>query len=182
MAWEFRNEKWDIKKMLEILEEALEVKERSIAVGNSFDDTFEKNHSTSALQKNSKKITKEPCIVWNRCLKIWELSNRNLFVKYNKLYFLYLGKGNSVKSCSLAYSCNKCKGNCNIAICTYPKDSLNTASATNLSSNSNNILLQTATAAVSNFNFPGSLINAQVTKNPFQKHCSKYPWQFKIYG
>ena len=76
-----------------------------------------------------------------------------------------LGKGNSVKSCRLAYSCNKCKGNCNIGIRTYPKDSLNTASATNLSSNSNNILLQTATAAVSNFNFPGSLINVQVTKN-----------------
>ena len=49
--------------MLEILKEALEVKERSIAVGNSFDDIFEKNHSTSALQKNSKKITKKPCIV-----------------------------------------------------------------------------------------------------------------------
>ena len=61
-----------------------------------------------------------------------------------------LRKGHPVKSCSLAYSCHKCKGNHNIAICTYlrDQDSLNTASATKLSNNSNNILLQTATAAV----------------------------------
>ena len=165
MARKFRNEKWDIKEMLAILKEELEPKERLIAVGRSFDDTFEKNHSTSALQQNSKKFTKKPCVFHhrnnhasNKCLKISKPSARKLFIKYIKLCFLYLEKGHSVKSCSLAYSCHKCKGNHNIAICAYPKDpdSLNTTSAKNLSNNSSNILLQTATVAVSNFNSPGN--------------------------
>ena len=39
--------------MLKVLKEELEAKERSIAVGIFFDDTFEKNNSTSALQHNS---------------------------------------------------------------------------------------------------------------------------------
>ena len=153
MARRFENEKWDIKHMLEILKAELETKEKSIVTGSSFDDTFEKNHSTSALQQNSKKFTKKPCFFChrnnhasNRCLKISESSARKSFVKDNKLCFLCLENGHSVKSCSLAYSCHKRKGNHNIAICTYSKDqdSLNTASATNLSNNPNNILLQTA--------------------------------------
>ena len=86
---------------------------------------------------------------------------RKLFVKDNKPCFISLGKGHSVISCSLAYSCHGCKGNHNIAICTYSKDqdSLNTSSATNLLNNSNNILFQTVRAAVSNFNSLGNLIN-----------------------
>ena len=104
--------------------------------------------------------------------------------------------GHSVKSCSLAYSCHKCKGNHNITICTYSRDqdSPNTAPATILSNNEYNILLQSGIAADSNFKSPGNLINVQVffesgnqrsyvsgklkaiikvAKNPFRKHCSK---------
>ena len=84
MAKKFRNEKWDIKEMLAILKEELEPKERSIAVGSSFHDTFEKNHSTSALQQNSKKFTKKPCVFYhrnnhasNKCLKISKPSAEN---------------------------------------------------------------------------------------------------------
>ena len=116
-----------------------------------------KKHSTSASQQNSKKIDKKPCVFcaknsydWNRCLKISEPSARKLFVKNNKLCFLCLKTRTSVKPYSLAYFCHKCKVNHNIAICTYYREqkSFNTASGTILSSNPNNVLLQTATAAV----------------------------------
>ena len=77
---------------------------------------------------------------------------------------LCLEKEHSVKSCGLAYSCHKHKGNNNIATCTYSRDhySLNSISVKNLSNNSNNFLLQTTTAAVSNFHSPGNFINVQV--------------------
>ena len=78
--------------------------------------------------------------------------------------FLCLEKGHSLKTCSLAYSCHKCNGNDNIAVCTYSRhqDSLNTTSATNLSNSSISILWQTAAATVSNFNSPRNLIKVQV--------------------
>ena len=108
---------------LKVLKEDLEAKERSIAVGIFFDDTFEKNNSTSALQHNSQKSTKKPCffchrnnLASNRCLEMSELSPRNLFAKRNTLCFLCLEKKHSVKSCGLAYYCHKCKGNLNITI------------------------------------------------------------------
>lgn len=116
-----------------------------------------KKHSTSASQQSSKKITKKPCICCaknshdsNRCLKISEPSARKLFVKKNKLCFLCLKTRTSVKPYSLAYFCHKCKGNHNIAIFTYYREqkSFNTASGTILSRNPNNVLLQTAIAAV----------------------------------
>ena len=85
--------------MLKVLKEELEAKERSIAVGIFFDDTFEKNNSTSALQHSSQKSTKKPyffChrnnLASNRCLKMSELSPRNLFAKKNTLCFLCLEK------------------------------------------------------------------------------------------
>ena len=40
MVRKFRNEKWNIKEMLEIFKKELEAKERSIVVRSSFDDTF----------------------------------------------------------------------------------------------------------------------------------------------
>ena len=49
-----------------------------------------------------------------------------------------------------------------MCILSQDQGSLHTASATNLSNNSNNIILQTTTLAVSNFNSPGNLINVQV--------------------
>ena len=113
-------------------------------------------------------------------MKISEPSARKLFVKDDKLCFLCLDKGHSVKFCSLADSCHKCKGNHNIAICTYSRDqdSLNTASATNLSNNSNNILLQTTAAAVSNFNSPGNSINVQVIFNSVNQR-SYISWKLR---
>ena len=167
MSRKFKNDKWDIKTMLEILKEELEAKERSVAVGSSFHNQFEKEYSTSALYQNTRKFQKKPCVFCNknnhtsnRCLQISEPSARKTFVKDNKLCFLCLEKGHSVKSCTLSYSCHKCKGKHNIAICTHSKEA--DSSSTNLSSNSNNILLKTATAAVSNYNNPGNIQNAQV--------------------
>ena len=95
MARKFRNEKWNIKEILEILKEELEAKERSITVGSSFDDTFEKNHSTLALQQNSQKCTKKSCVFChknnhasNRCLKISEPPARKLFGKDNTMFLM----------------------------------------------------------------------------------------------
>ena len=140
MARKFKNDKWEIKEMLEILKEELVAKERSIAVGSSFYDSCDKEHSTSALHQHTKKFTKKPCVFCNknnhnsnRCLKISEPSARKTFVKKNKLCFLCLERGHSVKSCSLSYTCHKCKGNPNVAICTYSKEQY--TAATNLSSN-----------------------------------------------
>ena len=50
MARKFKNKKWENKEMLEILKDYLEDKKIPITVGSSFNNTFEKNHSTSALQ------------------------------------------------------------------------------------------------------------------------------------
>ena len=50
MARKFKNRKWENKEMLEILKDYLEDKKIAITVGSFFNNTFEKNHSTSALQ------------------------------------------------------------------------------------------------------------------------------------
>ena len=50
MARKFKNEKWGNKEMLEILKDYLEDIKILITVGSFFNNTFEKNHSTSALQ------------------------------------------------------------------------------------------------------------------------------------
>lgn len=50
MARKFKNGKWENKEMLEILKDYLEDKKIPITVGSFFNNTFEKNHSTSALQ------------------------------------------------------------------------------------------------------------------------------------
>lgn len=50
MARKFKNEKWENKEMLEILKDYLEDIKILITVGSFFNNTFEKNHSTSALQ------------------------------------------------------------------------------------------------------------------------------------
>ena len=68
MVRKLRTEKWDIKEMLEILEEGLEAKERSIAFGSSFDDTFEKNHSTSAFNKTGKNLLKNHVFLVTRTI------------------------------------------------------------------------------------------------------------------
>ena len=165
--------------MLEILKEELEAKIDRSLLEVLLMILLRKTILLWLCSKTAKNLHKKPCVFChknnhasNRCLKISEPSARKLFLKDNKLCFLCLEKEHSVKSCSLAYSCHKCKGNHNIAICTYFKnqDSLNTASATILSTNSNNILLQTATATVSNFNSSGNLINVQVIFGSGSQH------------
>ena len=146
MARRFENEKWDIKDMLEILKAELETKENRSSLEVLLMILLRKTILLRLYNKTAKNLQKSHAFFVTGCLKISESSARKSFVKDNKLCFLCLENGHSVKSCSLAYSCHKRKGNHNIAICTYSKDqdSLNTASATNLSNNPNNILLQTA--------------------------------------
>ena len=61
----------------------------------------------------------------NKCLKISEPIARKEIDKQKRLCFLCLEKGHSAVSCKLKYSCNKCGGKHNIAICTFSKDKTN---------------------------------------------------------
>ena len=49
MAWQFKNEIWYVNEMLKLLKEELENKERSVVVGNSFNDNSEKVLSSTTL-------------------------------------------------------------------------------------------------------------------------------------
>ena len=98
----------------------------------------------------------------NRCLLISETSARKKLIKQKGLYFMCLKAGHLANTCSEKYSCQKCHGRHNIAICTFPKPAANPvnnnsqlSSSSNLSKNKNNVLLQTATAQISdNFQIP----------------------------
>ena len=73
-----------------------------------------------------------------------------------------LKEGHLANTCSEKYSCRKCHGRHNIAICTFSKPGANPAnnnsqlsSPNNLSDNKNNVLLQTVTVQISgNFQIP----------------------------
>ena len=91
------------------------------------------------------------------CTKNEEILHGKLHFLCSGPCFLCLEKGHLELSCKLEYSCNKCGGKHNIAICTFlknktnPSPSLSTTNAktsTNFSSDKNNILLQTASVSV----------------------------------
>ena len=71
-------------------------------------------------------------------------------------------EGHLANTCSGKYSCRKCHGRHNIAICTFSKPTANPvnnnsqlSSSSNLSDDKNNVSLQTATAQISgNFQIP----------------------------
>ena len=71
-------------------------------------------------------------------------------------------EGHLANTCSGKYSCRKCHGRQNIAICTFSKPTANPvnnnsqlSSSSNLSDDKNNVSLQTATAQISgNFQIP----------------------------
>ena len=73
-----------------------------------------------------------------------------------------LKEGHLANTCSEKYSCRKCHGRHNIAICTFSKPATNPvnnnkklSSSNNLSNNKNNVLLQAAKAQISdNFQIP----------------------------
>ena len=82
--------------------------------------------------------------------------------KQKGLCFVCLKEGHLANTCSEKYSCRKCHGRHNIAICTFSKPGANPAnnnsqlsSPNNLSDNKNNVLLQTVTVQISgNFQIP----------------------------
>ena len=85
----------------------------------------------------------------NKCLKTSEPIARKEIAKQKPLWFLCLEKGHLAVSCKLRYSCNKCIGKRNIAICTFSEDKTNPSppvssadaeTSTNFSSNKSNIL------------------------------------------
>ena len=93
----------------------------------------------------------------NKCLKTSDPITRKHMAKQKLLCFLCLNKGHSAVSCKLKYSCNKCGGKHNIAICYFSKDKTNPSrpvstadveTSTNFSTNKNNILLQAASVSV----------------------------------
>ena len=151
-----------------LLRKEVEAKECSSAIGAYFNDcneTDEKfNFSFLALFSQSKNLSKQRCVFCNKnnhtshkCLKTSDPITRKEIANQKRLCFLCLEKGHSAVSYKLKYSCNKCDGKHNIAICTISKDktnpsppvsSVDTETSTNFSTNKNNILLQTALAPV----------------------------------
>ena len=107
----------------------------------------------------------------NRCVKITDPHARKRFLSSKGHSFFCFEKSHEASSCKLNYKCNKCNGRHHISICTFSKlksssqtpqngQSQNSESApvtpdqdftsNNFSTNTNNILMQTATASVSN--------------------------------
>ena len=179
IAKSFANDIWDIDIMINFLKKEVEAKERSFAVGMSFDlDDDIKNSSdvfsSSALYSQNKYSSRKPkvqhCVFCdknnrssNRCFKITDMEARKDLVKQKKLCFVCLEKGHAAYSCTLKnYSCKKCHRKHNIAICTFSKQntqkhfpsteerSETPSTTSNISTNKNNVLLQTATVSVSN--------------------------------
>ena len=94
---------------------------------------------------------------FNKCLKTAEPIARKKIAKQKRLCFLCLEKGHSTVSCKLKYSCNKCGGKHNIAICTFSKNETNPSlpvsaadaeTSTNFSTKKNKILLQIPSVSV----------------------------------
>ena len=164
----FDDEIWDIGKLITLLRKEVLAKERSFAIGACFNDcngNDEKfNFSPSALFPQSKNSSKHRCVFCNKsnhasnkCLKTSEPIVRKEIAKQKRSCFLCLEKVHSAVSCRLKRPCNKCGGKHNIAICTFSKDETNPSppvstedaeTSTNLSTNKNNILFQTASVSV----------------------------------
>ena len=190
IAWKFENDIWNLTEMLKILKSELESRERSVTVGGSFNnDKPQSRYSSAALYSGYKTVQKK-CIFCNekhsanRCLKITDTHARKRFLSSNGLCFVCFDKNHLVSACKANYSCNKCKGRHHISICTFSKPRSNPpqdvpqdnqpstpsqppikqpqVTSNNFSSNKNNVLLQTATAPVSNLNKNSQFEDVQI--------------------
>ena len=107
----------------------------------------------------------------NRCVKITDPRARKRFLSSNGHCFNCFEKSHVASSCKQNYKCNKCNGRHHVLICTFskPKNSSQAppngqfqysqsapttpdqdSTSNKFSTNRNNILMQTATASVSN--------------------------------
>ena len=108
----------------------------------------------------------------NRCVNITDPHARKRFLSSNKHCLICFEKSHVASSCKQNYKCNKCNGRHHVLICTFskPKNSSQAppngqfqysqsapttpdqdSTSNKFSTNRNNILMQTATASVSNF-------------------------------
>ena len=99
--------------------------------------------------------------VASKCLKVTNAAPRKQSLRRKILCFICFKSDHLANSCNSKHKCHKCNGRHHISISTFEKSDdssdqnngqLDGATATNFSNNSNNILLQTATAVVSNTN------------------------------
>ena len=103
--------------------------------------------NSSALYSNQKSIVKSSkttsCVFCgsknspNRCLLISETSTRKKLIKQKWLCFVCLKEGHLANTCSEKYSCQKCHGRHNIAICTFSKPGPNPFNSNSQLSSSN---------------------------------------------
>ena len=172
IAKKFDNDLWDIETLVELLRKEVEAKERSFAVGATFQNNSEINSerelpfTSSALFSQNKQCNTNQCVFCDksnhasfRCLKVSNPISRKEIVREKRLCFLCLKNGHSAKNCELKYSCNKCGGKHNISICTFKErrgdynnpinNKSQQATTANLSNNKNCVLLQTASVSVS---------------------------------
>ena len=164
----FQNNILQLDDMLKILKREVKAKQRSFSIGTSSEFEPEKrdrNYTTSAFL-NSYLERKCPfCNLSNhpasKCLKVTNMDASKQVLRQKGLCFICFNSEHLAKMCKSSYKCRKCNGKHHISICTFEKrdDSVKTESqndteetSTNFSNNKNTILLQTASAVVSNLN------------------------------
>ena len=168
LSRKFENDVWRLDDMLKCLKTEVEAKERSMFIGTSSElekENKDRKYTTSSFLNNAQGKRCPFCELSNhvasKCLKVTNAASRKQTLRRKGLCFICFKSDHLASSCNSKYKCHKCNGKHHISICTFEKgdDSLDQnngqpdgATATNFSSNRNNILLQTATAVVSNIN------------------------------
>ena len=140
IARKFKSEVWDLNEMIEVLKLEIDAKELSVSLSTSYVDRQEnefsyEKFSSSALYSNHASFVKgnkaTSCVFCgskhssNRCLFISESSPRKKLIKQKGFCFVCLKEGHLANTCSEKYSCGKCHGRHNIAICTFSKPAAN---------------------------------------------------------
>ena len=168
LSRKFENDVWRLDDMIKCLKTEVEAKERSLSIGTSSDQEKQekdRKFSTSSFFANSKGKRCPFCDLDNhtasKCLKVTNAEARKQTLRKKGLCFICFSSEHLANSCKSSYKCHKCnQGRHHISICTFEKKDDSTdgteqndgVTATNISTNKNNILLQTATVVVSNLN------------------------------
>ena len=180
IAKKFDNDLWDIETFIKLLQKEIEAKERCFPIGasfNSFENSVKNDNEFSSAALFIQNSRENCCVFCNKrnhssvkCLKITDPKARKAIIKEKHLCFLCLKNDHTANSCKIKYSCHKCGGKHNIAICTFSQNSkfrtknhyVEQTTTTNFSENMNSVLLQTATVSVCENKTPEKTHNVQL--------------------
>ena len=154
--------------MLKSLKPEVEAKELSLFIG-TYSELEKENkgrrYTTPSFLNNAKGKRCPFCELGNhvasKCLKFTNAASRKHTLCRKGLCFICFKSDHFASSCNSKYECHKCNGKHHIRICTFEKSDDSSdqnngqpdgATVTNFFNNRNNIILQTASAVVSNIN------------------------------